>query len=377
MDGAATTHPQRPAITSRTRRRSFRPFLIGVMGLGALLAAAHYGYDWYVTGRFIETTDDAYTQADAVAISPRVSGYIIRTLVTDNERVHAGQELARIDDRDYRNALAQSRADIAEQTARIDNIGAQLALQQSLIAEAEADIEAATAALTFAQQDSTRYAGLVRNGAASVQNAQQTAAILQQRSAEMARGKAARAAAEQQLAVLKTQRTQAEAALMRAQAVADQAALNLSYTVITAPIDGAVGDRGMRVGQLVQPGTRLLDVMPVGKDIYVVANFKETQLANMWRGEHVDIEIDMLHGAVLHGTVDSLAPGTGAKFALLPPENATGNFTKIVQRVPVKIKLDTADARTLEQLRPGLSVTASVDTRLPDGNARHTLVERP
>jgi membrane fusion protein (multidrug efflux system) len=376
MDGAITTTTDGPALASKPRRRSPRPLLFALIGLIALLGAARYGWDWYTNGRFIESTDDAYTQADSVAVAPRVSGYIVQALVADNERVQAGQVLARIDDRDYRNALAQARADIAEQEARIENLGAQLALQQSLIAEADAAVDAAKAALTFAEQDSARYAGLVRNGAASVQNAQQTESALRQRSAELARGRAAKAAADQQLAVLRTQQKQAEATLARARATADQAELNLSYTVVTAPIDGAVGDRGLRTGRLVQPGTRLMDIVPAGRDIYVVANFKETQLAQMWRGEHVEIEIDMLSGMVLHGTVDSLAPGTGAKFALLPPENATGNFTKIVQRVPVKILLDPPDEQTLNQLRPGLSVTASVDTRLPAGTKRRTLFER-
>ncbi|HET6308959.1 MAG TPA: HlyD family secretion protein, partial [Rhodopila sp.] len=316
----ALSTPQKP-------RRLRRSLLLGAAGLAVLLGAADFGYNWYTNGRFIESTDDAYTQADGVAISPRVSGYITQALVTDNERVHAGEVLARIDDRDYRAALQQAQADVAAQSAQIDNIDAQLALQRSTINAAAADVAADEAGLTFAQQDSARYADLARNGAGSVQSAQQTAASLRQKAAALAHGKAALTAAQQQLTVLQTQRQQAQAALARAQAATDQAALNLSYTVITAPVDGAVGDRSLRLGQFVQPGTRLLNVMPVGSDVYVVANFKETQLAQMWRGETVSVAIDMLPGIPLHGTVDSLSPGTGAQFALLPPENATGNFT--------------------------------------------------
>jgi membrane fusion protein (multidrug efflux system) len=367
---------QTPAATAARPRHLRRNLLLGAVAVAVLAGGSVFGHDWYTHGRFIESTDDAYTQADAVGIVPRVSGYVAEAAVTDNQHVSAGDVLARIDDRDYRTALQQAYADVAAQRAQVRNIDAQLDLQQSTIAQQAADLASAQAALTFAQQDSLRYADLARNGAGSVQNAQSTASNLQQKSAALAHGRAVLQAAQQQVDVLQAEHAQAEAALAHAQAVAEQAALNLSYTVIAAPTDGAVGDRSLRVGQYVQPGTRIMDVVPTGRAIYVVANFKETQLAKMWRGERVDVALDMLPGAPLHGHVDSLSPGTGAQFALLPPENATGNFTKIVQRVPVKIVLDPADARTLEQLRPGLSVTVEVDTRLPEGVRPHTLVER-
>jgi membrane fusion protein, multidrug efflux system len=208
----------------------------------------------------------------------------------------------------------------------------------------------------------------VRRGAGTVQRAQQAAADLREKQAALQHNQATVEQAQKQIDVLKTQRGVAEATLQRNRAALDQAKLNLGYTAITSPIDGAVGDRSARVGQFVQPGSQLMTIVPMQHGIYVVANFKETQIRRMFRGQTVDIKVDTFPGVHLKGVVDSLAPGSGAQFALLPPENATGNFTKIVQRVPVKILFAGQDP-VLAQLRPGLSVTATVDTRttLPQG----------
>jgi len=282
--------------------------------------------------------------------------------------------LARLDDRDLQAALAQARADVAAAEADIQSSQAQLRLQASTIVATDADVASADASAAYAKFEFTRYSDLVRTGTGSVQRAQQAEADIKGRDAAAAHARAAAEGARQQMTVLQAQLGRGAAALLRAKAVADQAALNLSYATITAPTDGAVGDRTVRAGQYVQPGSRLLNVVPMEAGLYVTANFKETQLARMGAGEAVRVDVDMLGGEPLHGTVDSLAPGSGATFALLPPENATGNFTKIVQRVPVRIRLD-ADAR-LSQLRPGLSVTASVDTRTAPPGPLRTLAEK-
>ena len=372
-EGAAVSAA--PAVAARRPRRLRRLLLLAAL-LAVAAAGSLYGYRWWTTGRFMEATDDAYTAADAVPIAPRVSGYVREVRVTDNQLVRAGQVLARIDDRDYRAALDQARADAASAQADIGNIDAQLALQRTAIEQTQTDIVAAQAALDFARADYQRYNDLMRTGNGTVQRAQQADSDIRSRTAALARSREGFSAAQQQVQVLQAQRAKAVATLAHAEAVTEQAELNLSYTNIVAPIDGAVGDRSLRLGQLAQPGTRVMAVVPVGREIYVVANFKETQLAHMWRGERVSVAVDMLPDVSLAGRIDSLAPGSGAQFALLPPENATGNFTKIVQRVPVKILLDPADDATLAKLRPGLSVYVTVDTRTrPAGAPPQTLVD--
>ncbi|HTW26990.1 MAG TPA: HlyD family secretion protein [Acetobacteraceae bacterium] len=339
-----------------------RPLLFGSAAIALLTGAGLYAQRWWTVGRFIEGTDDAYLQSDSVTISPRVTGYISEVGVGDNQRVKAGQVLARIDDRDFRAALDKAHATVENAAAQIRNIDAQVALQQSTIAQQNANIEADEAALTFADQDYRRYANLARTGAGTVQSAQRSASDIREKAALLQRDRAGLAAAEQQVDVLKTQRTMAQATLAADRAAEQQAALNLSYTVLTAPVDGTVGDRSLRLGQYVQPGTALMQVVPMASNIYVVANFKETQLAHMVAGEKVAVDVDTFPDHTFEGTVDSLSPGSGSQFALLPPENATGNFTKIVQRVPVKIRLDPTDP-LVSRLRPGLSVEADVDTR--------------
>ncbi len=359
-----------PAKSRLTRKR----VLIAAAALAVLLGAGTYGYRWWTTGRFLEETDDAYVQADMVAVSSRVAGQVAEVLVGDNQRVHRGDVLARLDDRDLQVALAQAHADVASSEADIQSLQAQLRLQGSTIAAADADVASADASAAFAKADFARYSDLVRTGTGSLQRAQQAEADIKGRDAAAARARAAAEGARQQVTVLQSQLGRAQAALLRTKAATDQAALNLSYATIAAPTDGAVGDRTVRAGQYVQPATRLLNVVPMDAGLYVIANFKETQLARMGVGEAVSLDVDMLGGEPLRGTVDSLAPGSGATFALLPPENATGNFTKIVQRVPVRIHLD-ADPR-LPQLRPGLSVTASVDTRTAPPGQLRTLSEK-
>jgi membrane fusion protein (multidrug efflux system) len=284
-----------------------------------LIAAGAFAIYWFTTLRWFYSTDDAYTQADAVVIAPKVAGYVSQLLVTDNQQVKAGEVLLRIDPRDYRAALNQALANQEKDQANLSN----------------------------AQRNLARDAAIVQNNLAVSQQQFDT-------------DKATVAANQAQVDSDKAQ--------------VEQARLNLGYTTIAAPVDGAVGDRSVREGAYVQPAQGLMTIVPMGHAIYVVANFKETQIERMFRGEKVDLGIDTFPGVAFTGTVDSLAPGSGAQFALLPPENATGNFTKIVQRVPVKILIDNPPQDRLDQLRPGLSVEAAVDSRTAPPGRRQTLV---
>jgi membrane fusion protein (multidrug efflux system) len=343
-----------------TMSKNLKRILMASVGAVALIGAGVYGWYWFETGRFLESTNDAYVQADYTTIAPKVSGYIADVAVEDNQPVKAGQVLARIDDRDYRTALAQAEADVDSANADIRNIDAQLAEQQSVIAQAEAAIVADQAGVTFAKDDYERYHKLTAGRITSVQDEQRAQTTLQQQSAQLQSDRAALTAAHQRVEVLNTARAKAETQVTRLQAVVQQAELNLSYTTISAPIDGTVGARSLRVGQYVQAGTQLMAVVPLHA-VYVVANFKETQLTNVEAGQPVEIAVDAFPGQTVKGHVDSLSPASGLEFALLPPDNATGNFTKIVQRIPVKIALEANDALA-GRLRAGMSVEPVIDT---------------
>jgi membrane fusion protein (multidrug efflux system) len=354
-------------VTDSHTKTSLRPSRQAIKRAGLVLAvalgvagAADFGYGYLTTGQYLETTDDAYVQADSTVISPKVSGYIADVLVGDNQPVKAGQLLAKIDDRDFRTALDQANADVAASEAAVRNLDAQLALQQPVIEQGTADVAAAEANLKFAQEERARYDDLMKSGSGTIQRAQQTDAALREKIAQLQHGKSGLLAAQRKVDVLTTDRAKAVAQLDHARAVAQQAALNLSYTKISAPVDGTVGARSLRVGQYVQAGTQLMAVVPLDA-VYVVANFKETQLTHVRNGQPVEIRIDSFHDTRLRGHVDSLSPASGLEFALLPPDNATGNFTKIVQRVPVKIALDDRSLTGL--LRPGMSAEPTVNTK--------------
>ncbi len=354
----------RPDSASR-RKGLLKRTALGTLVVLGVAAAAHFGIDYWRNGRFLVSTDDAYVQADNTLIAPRISGYISQVLVTDNQAVKAGQVLARIDDQDFQTALRQAIADREMAESEIRSIDAQLTLQTSTIDEATQQVTAAEAALQFAQQDHTRYQELSRTGAGTIQSAQQTQSQLIQRSAGVLQARAALTSAKQQVDVLQANRVKAAAELDHYKAAEQQARLNLGYTTITSPIDGMVGARTLRVGQYVQAGTQLMAVVPLD-GVYIVANYKETQLTDVRPGQPVDISVDTFPDAQIHGRVDSVAPATGLQFALLPPDNATGNFTKIVQRLPVKIVLDS-DTGSREAaavlLRPGMSVEPTIDTK--------------
>jgi membrane fusion protein (multidrug efflux system) len=333
---------------------------IAIALLATTAAVGYFGHDYFTVGRYLETTDDAYVKADSTIIAPKVSGYIAEVLVADNEPVKAGQLLARIDDRDFRTALNQAQADVAASEAAVKNLNAQIELQDPLIQQQAAQVDAASATLKFAQEERTRYDDLMKSGSGTVQRAQQSDATLRAQTAQLQQGRAGLIAANKKIEVLATERAKAVAQLDHARAVEQQAQLNFSYTRITAPVDGTIGARTLRVGQFVQAGTQLMAVVPLNQ-VYVVANFKETQLTHVREGQPVEVIIDSFHGTKLKGHVDSLSPASGLEFALLPPDNATGNFTKIVQRVPVKIVFD--DKTLMGLLRPGMSAEPTVDTK--------------
>jgi membrane fusion protein, multidrug efflux system len=351
--------PLRPHLV----RHRFSRRLVVTLGIAivVIMAAGAYGRYYWTVGRFLESTDDAYVQADSTIVAPKVSGNLIEVLVADNQPVKAGQVLAKIDDRDYVASLDQAKADVAAAQADIENVKAALQQQQAVISQAHATVAVDQANLTFAEEDNARYEALANRGSGSVQNAQQALSKRDTARATLERDTAAVVAAEQQVGVLQAQLAKANATLQHDQAVQEQAQLNLGYTSIMAPIDGVVGNRSLRVGEYVQAGTQLMAVVPLAA-VYVVANFEETQLAGMHAGDPTSIVVDTYSKRAVKGHIDSIAPASGQEFALLPPDNATGNFTKIVQRIPVKIAIEPDDPLRGD-LRPGMSVTATVDTK--------------
>jgi membrane fusion protein (multidrug efflux system) len=343
------------------KKFNFRKLLMAGAAAAVLAGAAWYGWDYWTVGQYLVSTDDAYVKADNTTVAPKVSGYLHEVLVGDNERVSAGQVVARIDQRDFIVALDQAKADVAAARAAIASKQAQLQVQHAVIDAAKATVEVDRAAATFAGQENKRYTDLAATGYGSVQNAQQAQSRIAGAEAAIARDTANFISAQKQVDLLNAEIVQANAALARAQALQSQAELNLEYTSIVAPTDGVVGNRSLRPGQFVQAGTQLMSVVPLA-GAYVVANFKETQLTDVREGQAVDIAVDMFPGQVVHGHVDSIAPASGQEFALLPPDNATGNFTKVVQRIPVKIALTRDDGAPVE-LRPGMSVIPTIATK--------------
>ena len=348
---------------ARPRRLSARRLLLAGAAIVAIAGASDYGWYYWTTGRFEVSTDDSYVKADSTIIAPKVGGYLSEVLVRDNQPVKAGQVLAKIDDRDYVVALAQARADVAAAQAEIDNINATIDHQQAVIAQADGTVAVDKATLIFAEQDYARYKDLASRGAGTIQNAQRATSTRDAATATLARDEAALRAAQVQTKILRAQLEEANAALEQKRAVAQQAELNLGYTTITAPVDGVVGNRTLRVGQFVQAGTNLMAIVPIER-VYIVANYKETQLTDVRKGQPVAVEVDTFPGARFEGHVDSIAPASGQEFALLPPDNATGNFTKVVQRIPVKIVLEV-QSELVGLLRPGMSVVPVINTKKP------------
>ncbi len=349
----------RAAPPARRLRRMLRP----AVALALLAGVALVANWWFTEGRYVQSTDDSYVQGDIAVLGPRIEGDVIGIPVADNQVVHKGDPLILLDPSDWQARLDQSRAAAAEAAAAVVTAGRQIAQQQAMIAAAQAAITDAEAQQALANADASRSNELTKAGWSSRQANDQAVADRRKADAALVAAQARNNAAEQQLAVDVAQLTQAQARQQSAAAAVKLAANNLSYTTIRAPFDGIVGNRAAQLGEHVQSGAQLIAVAPLRRQLYVTANFKETQLARMRPGLKVQLSADIDPDHPVEGRVDSLAPATGALFSLLPPENATGNFTRVVQRVPVKITLDPAQADAAPWLRAGLSVTASVDTR--------------
>ncbi|WP_263141598.1 HlyD family secretion protein [Pseudomonas sp. RIT-PI-AD] len=342
---------------SDTATRKTALFLGLVLGLALLAYAVWLGFSG---PRRFQRTDDAYVAADYTLIAPKVAGFISEVRVEDDQHVEAGQLLAQIDDRDYRAALQAAQAEVASARAQQAHAQASLERQGSLIEQAEARVAADRAELAFAEFEVQRYRHLAGQGAGTLQNSQQAQSRFDSARAGQARDRAALDAARKQTEVLAAQRDAAEAGVQRALAAEARAELDLSHTRVVAPLAGTVGRRAVRIGAFVSPGSELMALVPL-EHAYVRAHFQETQLTAVRPGQAVEIEVDGYPGEVLRGHVQSIAPATGVTFAALAPDNATGNFTKVVQRIPVKIALDAQQA-LLERLRVGMSVEARIDT---------------
>ena len=365
---ASAPGPVRKAQPKRTRRR----VMFGAIALLAIGVAGYFGYGWWTVGRFTVTTDDAYVQAYNTTLAAKVSGYLASVPVTDNTVVHAGDVIATIDDGDYRLAVDSAREKVATQTATIARMGHQIEAQQAAVAQAKTQLASAQAGQTRAQLEFERQVLLVARDASSRQLLEQAQANRDQGVAGVQGAQAAIESAAANVDVLKGQQQEAISTLDELKTALAKAERDLSFTVIRAPIDGVIGNRAMQTGDFVQTGQRVASLVPLD-DVFINANFKETQVARLRPGQTAFIAVDALPEHTIEGTIESFSPASGAVFSLLPPDNATGNFTKIVQRLPVRIHVPPAVARE-GLLRPGMSVVVSVNTKADKAaaDASHT-----
>jgi membrane fusion protein (multidrug efflux system) len=356
---APGTETAAPAATAKSHSRR-KPLIIGAGAL-ALLAAAYFGYEYFTVGRFMISTDDAYVGAYMSIVSPKVSAFVTGGPLVDNQAVKAGQVLVRLDDGDFRLALDQAQSKLATQMAVIKTFDAQIRAAEATASQARAQLDAAKANVVKTQADFDRTNALTAKDYASKSSLDAAIAARDSATAQVKANDAAIQSADANVALLHAQRTQAEKTAKELEVAVEQAQRDLSFTTIYAPFDGVIGNRGgVQVGDYVTPGKRLMAVVPLDK-VFVDANYKETQLSPISAGQKATVWVDALNGEALKGTVESVAPASGSQFSLLPPENATGNFTKIVQRVPVRIAIPASEAKG--KLRPGLSVVVSIDTR--------------
>ena len=355
--------PAPPIPSSRSTLRKRLPLIVGAVVLVVLIIG---GFFWWQNKQRWEATDNAFVQADTTLVSPQIAGYVSEVLVGDNQQVHAGQVLVRLDDADQKAALSKAQAALDAAVAAVGNVDAQSAQDQATVAARAAAVEQARAQAGLAQAEVDRYGKLAQQGWVSQQRIQTERAGAVSAQATVAQAQAALTAEQRTSAVRGSSREQALASVEQARAAVEQAQIALDRTVIRAPSAGFVGARSVRVGQYVTPGRQLLSVVPLA-DTYVVANFKETQLDRLRLGQTVEIKADAFKGDALHGRIQSFAPATGSEFALIPVENATGNFTKITQRVPVRIVVERSEGEPA--LRPGLSVEVRVDLKSPGGQS--------
>ncbi len=362
-DKPAPVPPSEESRAPRPSRRRLLGLPLALIGLILALITFHW---WFTEGRWIEATDNAYVQGHITVLSPRIDGDVATVLVADNQRVRAGDALIELDPSDWAARLAQSEAAVMEARASVATLQAQIAWQRSNMTAAAAGRDNATEELRRTAQDAERSTVLRAKGWASQQANDLAVTESRKAAAMLSVSVAQETAAKDQIAVLTAQSGQAEARQRGAEAQLTLARNNLAHTVIRAPFDGIVGNRAAEPGKHVVPGTQLMALAPPPEDLFVIANFKETQLRAMRVGQKVRLIPDIDPDAAVDGIVESLAPASGALFSLLPPENATGNFTKVVQRFPVKLKLLPDQAKEAIWLRAGLSVTAEVDTRGQD-----------
>lgn len=346
--------PRRRRRFAALRRHPFLALLAILLVVWAVVA----GTLWYLNSLNYESTDDAFIDARTVSIGPQLSAAVASVPITDNERVAAGTVLVRLDRRPFQVAVDQANAQVEQAKAAITNLDAQIAAQEQNVEAAKTDVASAQAALTYAQQQNRRYQNLLQSGAATQQQAEQAASDLQQKQAAFDATQAKVKAAQKQVAVLQAQRRSAEAGIDLARAALEKAKLDLSYATITAPVAGHIANLSVAEGDYVQAGQSLMRLVP--DEVWVTANFKESQISKMRPGQPVTIHVDAYPDRTFHGHVASIQAGSGAAFSLLPPENATGNFVKVVQRVPVKIVFDH---RPDVLLGPGMSVEPTVKIR--------------
>ncbi|MDQ1196806.1 HlyD family secretion protein [Agrobacterium sp. SORGH_AS 787] len=356
-EAAKAAAPVQPPVQKKKRK----PFLLPIIGLALLAGAAWYGYDYWTTGRFMVSTDDAYVHGDIAVISPKVSGYVAKVDIVANQQVKAGDPLVTLDDGDYRLALEQAEAQLATQQLSLNRIDAQIAGGEAALAQAVAQKGALDAALQGAEINNKRATELQSKDVGTAASADNARIALEQAKANLAAGQANVVAAEANIALLKAQRKEAEGSIKSLELARDKAARDLSFTVLRAPYDGVIGNLSVQTGDLVSAGKRLASLVPMNQ-LYVDANFKETQLAEVVPGSKVKVHVDAFDDDAIEGTVQSISPASGSVFSMLPPENATGNFTKVIQRVPVRIVLSKEDIDK-HHLRAGLSVVVDVDTR--------------
>jgi membrane fusion protein (multidrug efflux system) len=349
------------AVAPKAKKGFGKKPVIFAMLAGVLAFGAYEGHEWWTNGRFLISTEDAYVQADITILSAKVSGYVSSVAVTNNQSVKAGDLIAKIDDGDYRFALQSAKDKLATQQSAITRIGRQIEASRASVAQAEAQVAAARAEAERAEGDYARQQQLARSDYTSRAALETAKANRDRADANVKSAQAALAAAQANVEVLSAQRTEGQRVAAELQTSVEKAERDLTFTEIHAPVDGVIGNKAMEVGTFIQPGARLAALVPMSS-VHVDANFKETQLASLKPGQKVHIEVDAFPNADIVGTVESVSPASGAVFSLLPPENATGNFTKIVQRVPVRVSVNP---EIVQQgiLRPGLSVVVDVDTR--------------
>jgi membrane fusion protein (multidrug efflux system) len=358
---------ERPAENPK-RRPSLKRIAVAAILVLALAAGSYFAFHWWTVGRFFVSTDDAYVGADTATIAAKIPGYVTAVVVDNNQHVRTGDVIARIDEGDYRLAVEAARGKVDTQQATVERIGKQIAAQEAAVEQAKAQIAVAEAGATRAILELKRQQALATRDFASRQTLEQAQASSDQAKASVRSAEAVRQSASASVDVLRVQQEEAARTLEEYRTALAKAERDLSFAVIRAPFEGVVGNRAVQTGDYVQPGQRLLSLVPLD-GVYVDANFKETQVAELKPGQTALVTVDALPGRDIRGSVLSFAPASGSVFSLLPPDNATGNFTKIVQRLPVRIRIPTDVARE-GVLKPGMSVEVSIDTRrAPDGIA--------